>query len=108
MWYVGDGMGWWMVWGGLMMVLFWGGIIALIVWTVQSLTRREDGGGSPARHGARRWTLPGSATPAATSRVRSLSRSRETWRGPDGIRTWRRKPSATLLRKEQGGPPGTV
>ena len=107
MWHTGDGMGWWMVWGGLMMVLFWGGIIALIAWTVQSLTRREDGQGQP---GAPRRTppLPGSATPAATSRVRSLSRSRETWRGPDGIRTWRRNPSATWLRKEQGGPPGTV
>src|SRR3989304_1641605 len=57
---------------------------------------------------ARRWILPGSATPAATPRVRSSSRSRETWREPDGIHTWRRKPSATLLRKEQGGPPGTV
>jgi putative membrane protein len=42
MWYVHEGMGWWMVFGGILMVLFWGGVIALIVWGINRLTRRGD------------------------------------------------------------------
>lgn len=42
MWYMGEGMGWWMVFGGIWMILFWGGIIALIVWGVSRLSRRND------------------------------------------------------------------
>ncbi len=42
MWYVHQGMGWWMVFGGILMVLFWGGLIALIVWGVNRLSRRSD------------------------------------------------------------------
>ena len=38
MWYMHEGMGWWMVFGGLWMVLFWGAIIALIVWGISKLT----------------------------------------------------------------------
>ncbi len=40
MWYVHQGMGWWMVFGGIFMILFWGGLIALIVWWISRLSRR--------------------------------------------------------------------
>jgi len=40
MWYMHEGMGWWMVFGGVWMVLFWGGVIALIVWGIKKLTER--------------------------------------------------------------------
>ena len=40
MWYMHDGMGWWMAFGGVWMVIFWGGIIALIVWGIKKLTER--------------------------------------------------------------------
>ena len=43
MWFMHDGMGWWMVFGGIWMLLFWGGITALIVWGITRLT----GHGSP-------------------------------------------------------------
>lgn len=43
MWYMHDGMGWWMVWGGLMALLFWGSIIALAVWVIHSLVRPDHG-----------------------------------------------------------------
>ena len=42
MWYMHEGMGWWMVFGGVWMVLFWGGLIALIVWGITKLSRRND------------------------------------------------------------------
>ena len=38
MWYMHEGMGWWMVFGGIWMLLFWGGLIALIVWGINRLT----------------------------------------------------------------------
>ena len=38
MWYMHQGVGWWMVFGGIWMVLFWGGLIALIVWGISRLT----------------------------------------------------------------------
>ena len=38
MWYMHEGMGWWMVFGGFWMVIFWGGLIALIVWAISKLT----------------------------------------------------------------------
>ena len=42
MWYMHEGMGWWMVFGGVWMVVFWGGLIALIVWEISKLTGRGD------------------------------------------------------------------
>ncbi len=42
MWYMHEGMGWWMVFGGVWMVIFWGGLIALTVWGITRLSRRED------------------------------------------------------------------
>ena len=47
MWYMHEGMGWWMVFGGVWMVLFWGGLIALIVWGITKLSRRN---GSTTKH----------------------------------------------------------
>jgi putative membrane protein len=44
MWYMHDGMGWWMVFGGIWMVLFWGGIIALVVWGISKLTGHRHAG----------------------------------------------------------------
>jgi len=37
MWYMHEGMGWWMVFGGIWMILFWGGLIALIIWGIRKL-----------------------------------------------------------------------
>jgi putative membrane protein len=42
MWYMHEGMGWWMVFGGVWMVIFWGGLIALTVWGITRLNRRDD------------------------------------------------------------------
>jgi len=42
MWYMHEGIGWWMVFGGVWMVLFWGGLIALIIWGITKLSRRND------------------------------------------------------------------
>ena len=42
MWYMHEGMGWWMAFGGVWMILFWGGLIALIVWGITKLTGRGD------------------------------------------------------------------
>jgi len=42
MWYMHEGVGWWMVFGWVWIVLFWGGLIALIVWGIMKLTRRGD------------------------------------------------------------------
>ena len=42
MWYMHEGMGWWMAFGGIWMVLFWGGLIALIVWGINKLSGRGD------------------------------------------------------------------
>ena len=39
MWYMHDGMGWWMLFGGVWMFIFWGAVIALIVWGITKLTR---------------------------------------------------------------------
>jgi putative membrane protein len=47
MWYMHQGMGWWMVFGGILMILFWGGLIALIVWGISRLTKRGVMGGKP-------------------------------------------------------------
>ncbi len=44
MWYVNQGMGWWMIFGVLFMILFWGGIIALIVWGIKRLSGHGNGG----------------------------------------------------------------
>ena len=41
MWYMHEGLGWWMVFGGAWMFLFWGGLIALIVWGITRLTGRN-------------------------------------------------------------------
>ena len=41
MWYMHEGMGWWMVFGGIWMVFFWGGLIALIVWGISKLAGRN-------------------------------------------------------------------
>jgi putative membrane protein len=42
MWYMHDGMGWWMVFGGVWMIIFWGAVIALIVWGIKRLTRHSE------------------------------------------------------------------
>ena len=42
MWYMHEGIGWWMVFGGVWMIAFWGGLIALIVWGVMKLGRRDN------------------------------------------------------------------
>ena len=42
MWYMHEGMGWWMVFGGVGMFIFWGGLIALIVWGITKLSGRGD------------------------------------------------------------------
>jgi putative membrane protein len=42
MWYMHEGMGWWMVFGGVWMIVFWGAIIGLIVWGISKLTRRDS------------------------------------------------------------------
>ena len=47
MWYMNEGMGWWMVFGGVWMVIFWGGIIALVIWGITKLSRRN---GSLPKH----------------------------------------------------------
>ena len=47
MWYLNEGMGWWMVFGGVWMVIFWGGIIALVIWGITKLSRRN---GSLPKH----------------------------------------------------------
>ncbi len=47
MWYMHEGMGWWMAFGGVWMVFFWGGLIALIVWGITKLSRRN---GSTTKH----------------------------------------------------------
>lgn len=46
MWYMHEGIGWWMVFGAIWMVLFWGGIIALIVWGISKLSGRRESGPS--------------------------------------------------------------
>ena len=46
MWYMHDGMGWWMVFGGIWLLLFMGGLIALVVWGMSRLTRRGSTGSS--------------------------------------------------------------
>ena len=46
MWYMHEGMGWWMAFGWVWMVIFWGGLIALIVWGIKKLTER---GGSTSK-----------------------------------------------------------
>ncbi len=42
MWYMHEGMGWWMAFGGAWMLIFWGGLIALIVWGISKLSGRND------------------------------------------------------------------
>ena len=42
MWYMHEGMGWWMFFGGVWMIFFWGGLIALIVWGITKLTGRGN------------------------------------------------------------------
>ncbi len=42
MWYMHEGMGWWMVFGVILTILFWGGIATLIVWGIRRLTRHGD------------------------------------------------------------------
>ncbi|MCJ7692914.1 MAG: SHOCT domain-containing protein [Sedimentisphaerales bacterium] len=44
MWFVHDGMGWWMIFGGIWMLLFLGGIIALIIWGIKKITERSNSG----------------------------------------------------------------
>ena len=41
MWYMHEGMGWWMVFGSAWMLMFWGGLIALIVWGITKLGRQS-------------------------------------------------------------------
>jgi putative membrane protein len=39
MWYVHQGMGWWMVFVAILMILFWGGLITFIIWGISRLSR---------------------------------------------------------------------
>lgn len=41
MWYMHEGMGWWMVLGGMWTILLLGGLIALIIWGINWFTRRD-------------------------------------------------------------------
>lgn len=41
MWFMNEGMGWWMVFGGIWMFIFWGGLLALIVWGITRITGRD-------------------------------------------------------------------
>ena len=41
MWYMHEGMGWWMAFGWVWMVIFWGGLIALTIWGIKKLTERS-------------------------------------------------------------------
>lgn len=45
MWYIHQGMGWWMVFGVILMILFWGGVIALVIWGINRMSRHGTGGG---------------------------------------------------------------
>ncbi len=47
MWYMHEGMGWWMVFGGVGMVIFWGGLVALTIWGITKLNRQN---GSSPKH----------------------------------------------------------
>ncbi len=38
MWFMHEGLGWWMIFGGIWMIVFWGGLIALAVWGITRLT----------------------------------------------------------------------
>ena len=42
MWYMHEGIGWWMVFGGVWMLFFWGGIIALVIWGITKLSRQDS------------------------------------------------------------------
>ena len=42
MWYMHEGMGWWMAFGGIWMVVFWGVLIALIVWGITKISKRDE------------------------------------------------------------------
>jgi len=42
MWYVHEGMGWWMVFGGILMVVFWGLVIGLVVWGIKRLSEHGE------------------------------------------------------------------
>jgi len=56
MWYVNQGMGWWMIFGVLFMILFWGGIIALIVWGIKRLSGYgNDGSPTPLEIAKQRY-----------------------------------------------------
>jgi putative membrane protein len=46
MWYLHQGMGWWMVIGSIWMLLFWGGIIWLAVWGISKVTQGGRSGPS--------------------------------------------------------------
>jgi len=41
MWYMHEGMGWWMVFGIIWMIFLWGGIIALIAWGISKFVKRD-------------------------------------------------------------------
>jgi putative membrane protein len=42
MWFMHDGVGWWMMFGGFWMIVFWGAVIALIVWGIMKLAGRGE------------------------------------------------------------------
>jgi putative membrane protein len=49
MWFMHEGMNWWMLFGSIWMVVFWGGLIALAAWGISRITGR---GGSDTRYKA--------------------------------------------------------
>ncbi|MFC1897679.1 SHOCT domain-containing protein [Chloroflexota bacterium] len=42
MWYMHEGMGWWIIFGGIWMIVIWGGLIALITWGIKKISSRDD------------------------------------------------------------------
>ena len=45
MWYIHQGMGWWMVFGVVLMILFWAGVIWLVVWGIRRMSSHGTGSG---------------------------------------------------------------
>jgi putative membrane protein len=48
-WYVHEGMGWWIVFSGIWMLLFCAGVVALVVWGIAKLTGRGSSESSSIR-----------------------------------------------------------
>ena len=42
MWYMHEGMGWWMLFGGFWMLLIWAGLTALVIWGIKNITGNRE------------------------------------------------------------------